>query len=55
LNLERGQANPAPYVSPIIQACNEIQNKYLKTTDPQLWRSMQAAGIEPQIYGMSAE
>ena len=41
-----------PYVAPIIEACNRIQSVMLKSVDPQLWRSMQNAGIEPQIYGM---
>ena len=41
-----------PYVAPIVQACNRIQGTYLKSVDPELWRKMQSAGIEPQIYGM---
>lgn len=41
-----------PYVAPIIDSCNRIQSVMLKSVDPQLWRSLQSAGIEPQIYGM---
>ena len=41
-----------PYVAPIIEACNRIQSTLLKSVDPQLWRSLQSSGIEPQIYGM---
>ncbi|GJE98099.1 RabGAP/TBC protein [Phanerochaete sordida] len=41
-----------PYVSPIVEACNHMQNVLLKSVDPQLWRSLQASGIEPQIYGI---
>ncbi|CCM05040.1 uncharacterized protein FIBRA_07242 [Fibroporia radiculosa] len=41
-----------PYVAPIVQACNRIQSTYLKSVDPELWKSMQSAGIEPQIYGI---
>jgi TBC1 domain family protein 5 len=52
LSLDKGQVAQTSYVSPIIQACNEVQFKFLKATDPELWRSLQAAGIEPQIYGM---
>ena len=41
-----------PYVAPIIEACNRVQATLLKSVDPQLWRALQSAGIEPQIYGM---
>ncbi|CAL1703537.1 unnamed protein product [Somion occarium] len=41
-----------PYIAPIVQACNRIQSTYLKAVDPELWRKMQSAGIEPQIYGI---
>ncbi|KAJ3550663.1 hypothetical protein NM688_g5023 [Phlebia brevispora] len=41
-----------PYVAPIIEACNRIQSTLLKSVDPQLWRSLQSSGIEPQIYGI---
>lgn len=47
-----GKVNLKPYVAPIVQACNHIQGTLLKTVDPLLWKKMQAAGIEPQIYGM---
>ncbi|KAI0072713.1 hypothetical protein K474DRAFT_1650559 [Panus rudis PR-1116 ss-1] len=40
------------YVAPIIEACNRVQSVYLKSVDPELWRHMQGAGIEPQIYGI---
>lgn len=41
-----------PYVAPIVEACNRVQSTFLKSVDPELWRRMQGAGIEPQIYGM---
>lgn len=41
-----------PYVAPIVEACNRVQSTYLKSVDPELWKRMQSAGIEPQIYGM---
>lgn len=41
-----------PYVAPISEACARIQGTLLKSVDPALWRAMQNAGIEPQIYGM---
>lgn len=41
-----------PYVAPIIDACNRMQGVHLKSVDPQLWKSLQSSGIEPQIYGM---
>lgn len=41
-----------PYVAPIVQTCNRIQSVFLKSVDPQLWKSLQGSGIEPQIYGM---
>ena len=41
-----------PYVAPIVQACNRIQSSLLKIVDPELWKRLQSAGIEPQIYGM---
>lgn len=47
-----GQNGLQPYIAPIVKACNKIQNEMLKKCDPALWKSMQNAGIEPQIYGM---
>lgn len=47
-----GDHSIKPYVAPIVQACNRVQGTYLKAVDPELWRKMQGAGIEPQIYGM---
>lgn len=47
-----GKVNLKPYVAPIVQACNYVQSTLLRTVDPLLWKKMQAAGIEPQIYGM---
>ena len=41
-----------PYVAPIVQTCNRIQSVMLKSVDPQLWKSLQGSGIEPQMYGM---
>lgn len=41
-----------PYVAPIVEACNRIQSDFLKRVDPELWRSLQNSGVEPQIYGM---
>lgn len=53
INVVNGQMEPRPYVAPIVQACNRIQSNLLRSTDPTLWKHMQATGIEPQIYGMS--
>lgn len=47
-----GQLDIRPHVTPIVEACNRIQATLLRTTDPLLWKHMQAVGIEPQIYGM---
>ena len=41
-----------PYVAPIVETCNRIQSVLLKSVDPQLWKSLQTTGIEPQMYGM---
>lgn len=41
-----------PYVAPIVNTCNRIQSVMLKSVDPQLWKSLQSSGIEPQMYGM---
>lgn len=47
-----GQVGIQPYVAPIVEACNRIQSTYLKSVDPDLWKHLQASGIEAQIYGM---
>ncbi|KZT11595.1 RabGAP/TBC [Laetiporus sulphureus 93-53] len=52
LNVSSGGNTLKPYVAPIVEACNRIQSIYLKSVDPELWKSMQNAGIEPQIYGI---
>ncbi|KAI0086643.1 hypothetical protein BDY19DRAFT_959591 [Irpex rosettiformis] len=41
-----------PYVAPIVETCNRIQSVLLKSVDPQLWKSLQTSGIEPQMYGI---
>jgi TBC1 domain family member 5 len=45
-------AGMQPYVAPIVDTCNKIQSVLLKSVDPLLWKSLQASGIEPQMYGM---
>ena len=52
LSLSGGPINLKPYVSPIIQTCNNIQSTLLKSVDPVLHDTMQSAGVEPQIYGL---
>ncbi|KII88983.1 hypothetical protein PLICRDRAFT_40606 [Plicaturopsis crispa FD-325 SS-3] len=52
LSVPNGQVDMKPYVAPIVQACNKLQSVLLKSVDPALWKSLQAAGIEPQIYGI---
>jgi TBC1 domain family member 5 len=52
LNVPNRQLEVKPYVAPVVEACQRLQSEYLKNVDPLLWKSMQAAGIEPQIYGM---
>jgi TBC1 domain family protein 5 len=47
-----GKVDLKPYVAPIVQVCNHIQGTLLRTVDPILWKKLQGAGIEPQIYGM---
>ena len=47
-----GQGSTEPHVTPILHACNRIQGELLKSVDPVLWGCLQAAGIEPQMYGM---
>lgn len=50
--LPSGSINLKPYVSPIIQTCNNIQGALLKSVDPVLHDAMQSAGVEPQMYGL---
>ncbi|KAH9843016.1 RabGAP/TBC [Rhodofomes roseus] len=52
LNAGSGGSSMKPYVAPIVEACNRVQSTYLKSVDPELWKSMQNAGTEPQIYGI---
>ena len=47
-----GPVEIQPYVAPIVETCNRIQSTYLKSVDPDLWKHLQASGIEAQIYGM---
>ncbi|KAI0747622.1 RabGAP/TBC [Daedaleopsis nitida] len=47
-----GDARVKPYIAPIVEACNRVQSVLLKGVDPELWKAMQTAGIEPQIYGI---
>ncbi|KAJ7219200.1 RabGAP/TBC [Mycena pura] len=52
VNIPAGPVNIKPYITPVVEDCNRIQSTLLRTTDPLLWKHMQAAGIEPQIYGI---
>ncbi|KAI0956776.1 hypothetical protein AcW1_005375 [Taiwanofungus camphoratus] len=52
VQVSSGEVKVKPYVAPIVEACNRVQSTYLKAVDPELWKSMQSAGIEPQIYGI---
>ncbi|KAI0637423.1 hypothetical protein C8Q77DRAFT_1097485 [Trametes polyzona] len=52
LNVAAGDARVKPYIAPIVEACNRVQSVFLKGVDPELWKAMQSAGIEPQIYGI---
>lgn len=47
-----GPGEIQPYVAPIVEACNRIQSTYLKSVDPDLWKHLQASGVEAQIYGI---
>ncbi|TFK86251.1 RabGAP/TBC [Polyporus arcularius HHB13444] len=47
-----GDTRVKPYIAPIVEDCNRIQSVFLKGVDPELWKSLQTAGIEPQIYGI---
>lgn len=51
-SLGQGPVEIQPYVAPIVEACNRIQSTYLKSVDPDLWKHLQASGIEAQLYGM---
>ncbi|KAF5365589.1 hypothetical protein D9758_003208 [Tetrapyrgos nigripes] len=52
LNAPVGAREMKPYITPIVQACNNIQSNLLRTVDPTLWQRLQCNGIEPQIYGI---
>jgi TBC1 domain family protein 5 len=52
LNAPNGRIDLKPYVAPIVEVCNRLQSRYLKSVDPDLWRCLETAGIEPQIYSM---
>lgn len=52
LNVSDRPSDLQPYIAPIVQDCNRIQSVFLNSADPLLFKSMQAAGIEPQLYGM---
>lgn len=47
-----GDTRVKAYIAPIVEDCNRVQSVLLKGVDPELWKAMQTAGIEPQIYGM---
>jgi TBC1 domain family protein 5 len=42
-----------PYVAPIAQTCNYLQNVLLKSIDPVLHSSLRDNNVEATIYGMS--
>ena len=48
-----GDTRVKQYIAPIVEDCDRIQSVLLKGVDPELWKAMQTAGMEPQIYGMS--
>ncbi|KAJ7709981.1 rab-GTPase-TBC domain-containing protein [Mycena rosella] len=52
VNIPAGPVDIKPYITPVVEDCNRIQSNLLRTADPLLWKHMQAAGIEPQIYGI---
>ncbi|KAF8212316.1 rab-GTPase-TBC domain-containing protein [Mycena galopus ATCC 62051] len=52
VNIPAGPVDIKPYITPVVEDCNRIQSNLLRSTDPLLWKHMQAAGIEPQIYGI---
>lgn len=49
---------PVPVVqsssAPVMRKCHHIQHVLLKQYDPQLYKHLEALGIEPQLYGMCA-
>ena len=47
-----GDTRVKQYIAPIVEDCNRVQSVLLKGVDPELWKALQTAGIEPQIYGM---
>lgn len=51
-NVSDGLNEMRSYEAPIVKACNRLQSTLLRSADPILFKSMLAAGIEPQIYGM---
>ncbi|KAJ6547486.1 rab-GTPase-TBC domain-containing protein [Mycena capillaripes] len=52
VNISAGPVDVKPYITPVVEDCNRIQSNLLRAADPLLWKHMQAAGIEPQIYGI---
>ncbi|KAF7338357.1 Rab-GAP TBC domain-containing protein [Mycena venus] len=52
VNIPAGPVDIKPYITPVVEDCNRIQSNLLRSIDPLLWKHMQAAGIEPQIYGI---
>ena len=54
VNMAIRDSQMKPYIAPIVEAANRVQSMLLKGVDPELWKALQTAGIEPQIYGMYA-
>ena len=54
VNVAARESQMKPYIAPIVEAANRVQSVLLKGVDPELWKALQTAGIEPQIYGMYA-
>lgn len=54
VNMSIRDSQMKPYIAPIVEAANRVQSVLLKGVDPELWKALQTAGIEPQIYGMYA-
>ncbi|KAJ7685110.1 rab-GTPase-TBC domain-containing protein [Mycena polygramma] len=52
VNIPAGPVEIKPYITPVVEDCNRIQSHLLRAADPLLWKHLQAAGIEPQIYGI---
>ncbi|KZO97897.1 hypothetical protein CALVIDRAFT_497121 [Calocera viscosa TUFC12733] len=40
------------WVAPIVHICRHMQGQILRSVDPALWAQLDAAGIEPQMYGI---